>query len=69
MVQLPAFAQQSSPPGPPDLKAVLQDDERFSQLMTEVWVLRDLLALQLGGNISAEATEFQRQLTRYARSV
>jgi hypothetical protein len=53
---LTAAAQQASPP---DLKTVLQDDERFAQLMTEVWVLRDLLALQTGGNISAEATEFQ----------
>jgi hypothetical protein len=53
---LPAAAQQASPG---ELKTVLQDDERFAQLMTEVWVLRDLLALQTGGNISAEATEFQ----------
>jgi hypothetical protein len=56
MYALPATAQQ---PSPAELKTVLQDDERFAQLMTEVWVLRDLLALQTGGNISAEATEFQ----------
>jgi hypothetical protein len=56
MFVLPASAQQASPA---DLKTALQDDERLSQLFTEMWVLRDLLALQLGGNISAEATEFQ----------
>jgi hypothetical protein len=53
---MPAAAQQAPTA---DLKIVLQDNERFAQLMTEVWVLRDLLALQAGGNISAEATEFQ----------
>ena len=58
-LNLSVLAQQSAQPGPGDLKAVLQDDTRFSQLMTEVWVLRDILAIDLGGNISAEAQEFQ----------
>jgi hypothetical protein len=53
------MAQQTALPGPADLKTVLQDDARFGQLMTEVWVLRDILALHLGNNISAEAQEFQ----------
>jgi len=56
---LAVMAQQTATLGPSDLKAVLQDDARFGQLMTEMWVLRDILALHLGGNISAEAQEFQ----------
>jgi hypothetical protein len=56
MHALPASAQQVSPA---ELKNVLQDDARFAQLMTEVWVLRDILALHVGGNISAEAQQFQ----------
>ena len=56
MQALPASAQQVSPA---DLRTVLQNDDRFAQLMTEVWVLRDILALHVGGNISAEAQQFQ----------
>ena len=60
-MQLPAAAQQNATPqGEENLQIVLQDDNRFSQLLTEVWVLRDILALHLGGNISAEVSEFQR---------
>lgn len=58
-LQLSAVAQQSVPPDVAELRAVLEDEERFSQLMTETWVLRDVLALQVGGNISAETKEFQ----------
>jgi hypothetical protein len=57
-LQFPVFAQ-SGPAGIDDLRMVLKEDERFTALLTEVWVLRDLLALQLGGNISAQANEFQ----------
>jgi hypothetical protein len=53
---LPASAQQVSPA---ELRTVLQDDGRFAQLLTEAWVLRDILALHVGGNISAEAQQFQ----------
>jgi hypothetical protein len=53
------FAQDSPTTEVGELKALVEDDERFQQLMTEVWVLRDLLALQVGGNISAETKEFQ----------
>ena len=56
MQALPASAQQVSPA---DLRTVLQNDDRFAQLMTEVWVLRDILALHVGGNISAETQQFQ----------
>jgi hypothetical protein len=56
---VPALSAAAQQPSQADLRAVLQDDDRFAQLMTEMWVLRDLLALQTGGNISAEATEFQ----------
>jgi|SRR5687768_16011444 len=64
-MQLPAAAQQAdAPPGAAGLHSVLEDDDRFSQLLTEVWVLRDILALHLGGNISAEVQEFQRMQDR-----
>jgi hypothetical protein len=52
-------AQETPPVGVKELRAVLEDEARFTQLLTEIWVLRDLLALQLGGNISAETKEFQ----------
>lgn len=58
-MQITVYAQEIGPVGVKELKAVLEDDERFTQLLTEAWVLRDLLALQLGGNISAETKEFQ----------
>jgi hypothetical protein len=58
-MRIKVYAQQIGPVGVKELKAVLEDDARFTQLLTEVWVLRDLLALQLGGNISAETKEFQ----------
>jgi hypothetical protein len=59
-MQIPAAAQQTATPqGEENLQTVLQDDKRFSELLTEVWVLRDILALHLGGNISAEVNEFQ----------
>jgi hypothetical protein len=57
--QVPAHAQQVTPLGPDELKAVLEDESRFGQLLTEVWVLRDILALDLGGNISADSQAFQ----------
>lgn len=45
---------------PPDqIKAVLESEDRVGELFTEVWVLRDLLALQQGGDTSAQATAFQ----------
>jgi hypothetical protein len=50
---------QTPPVGLDELRTVLKEDERFTQLMMETWVLRDLLALKMGDNISAEATEFQ----------
>jgi hypothetical protein len=59
LMQIPAHAQQAGPPGPDELKAVLEDESRFGQLLTEVWVLRDILALDLGGNISADTQAFQ----------
>jgi hypothetical protein len=57
---VPAHTQQVSPPGPDELKAVLEDESRFAQLLTEVWVLRDILALDLGGSISADSQPFQK---------
>jgi hypothetical protein len=59
LLQSPVFAQNSTTTEVVELKTVIEDDERFKQLLTEVWVLRDLLALQVGGNISAETKEFQ----------
>jgi hypothetical protein len=59
-MQLPAAAQQTTAPqGEENLQTVLQDENRFGELLTETWVLRDILALHLGGNISAEVSEFQ----------
>lgn len=58
-MQIEVYAQEIGPVGVKELRTVLQDEERFTRLLTEVWVLRDLLALQLGGNISAETKEFQ----------
>src|SRR5687767_7617512 len=54
-----AMGQNVAVPSASDLKAALQDDAQFSQLMTEVWVVRDLLALQQGGDISAQIKDFQ----------
>jgi hypothetical protein len=54
-----AMGQNVAVPSANDLKAALQDDAQFSQLMTEVWVVRDLLALQQGGDISAQIKDFQ----------
>jgi len=42
-----------------DVKFVLEDDSNFSRLLTEIWVLRDLLALYQGGDISVQVTNFQ----------
>ena len=42
-----------------ELRTVVQDDERLTVLMTEIWVLRDLLALQQSGDISVQSTTFQ----------
>jgi hypothetical protein len=42
-----------------ELKAAVQDEQHFTILMTEIWVLRDILALQAGGDISADAKAFQ----------
>jgi hypothetical protein len=45
---------------PPDqIKVVLESEARVGELFTEVWVLRDLLALQQGGDIAAQAVTFQ----------
>jgi hypothetical protein len=63
-MQMPSLAQDTAPVGIKELKHVLEDEERFAALLTEVWVLRDLLALQLGGNISAETKEFQAMQDR-----
>lgn len=54
-----SLAQDIIAPSVDELRATLQDDKRFAQLMTEVWVLRDLLALQQGGDISTDTKEFQ----------
>jgi hypothetical protein len=54
-----AMGQSKSSVDGKELQATLQDDQRFAQLMTEIWVLRDVLALHEGGNLAAETTEFQ----------
>lgn len=58
-MQTRAIGQDAAAPSADELKATLQDDDHFAQLMTEMWVLRDLLALQQGTNISAQSTDFQ----------
>jgi hypothetical protein len=41
------------------IREVLESDARYNELYTELWVLRDILALQQGGDLAAQATNFQ----------
>ena len=58
-VPVDALAQSKTLVDAKELQVTLQDDQRFAQLMTEMWVLRDLLALHQGGNIAETTKEFQ----------
>lgn len=61
-VWIAAFAPIANAANPTveEIKVAVENDERFTELFTEVWVLRDLLALQQGGDISAQMADFQR---------
>jgi hypothetical protein len=68
MLQGAALAQDGPGAEITELKALIEDDERFNQLLTEVWVLRDVLALQVGENVRSEAKEFRRSRIGWAIS-